>query len=260
MTRCPLTALALVAMALAWPVDAGATVLLFDQARSSTGDLVVPTTAGDPVPQDYGDNVTGSPMDVPGGQYTYGNEGEGFTPNVTVDYFAGAGTPLSLWDSAYGDLENVLFANALPGVSGPLSLNLRLSAEPGYRVRLYGFDLGGWPNADYLIDAVRIANGGGDVLFVQEDLLVEGNFATLPRHTALSFAGPLTAPQLLIQIDFANLAGGSQDNIGIDNVRFGQLADDPQTPPRSVPEPGSLALAAWGLLGLASMTRKSKRG
>ena len=44
--------------------------------------------------------------------------------------------------------------------------------------------------------------------------------------------------ELLIQIDYGNLAGGQQDNIGIDNIRFGQ------NPPAVVPLP-----AAWLLFG-----------
>ena len=91
-----------VAIVLSGIADVGrATILEFDQIRIADGS-VVPTISGNDVEQDYGDRVHGSPMNVPGGQFTYGNGGEGFTPNVVVDYFAGSAIPNSpevgLWE------------------------------------------------------------------------------------------------------------------------------------------------------------------
>jgi hypothetical protein len=119
-----------------------ATILEFDQIRES--GTVIPTISGRAVEQDYGDRVDTSPMNVSGGQFTYGNDGEGFTPNVVVDYIAGSGTPInpgvSLWTSQYGDLTNVLFGN-----NNSLSLNVEFSADTGFDVELYSFDLAGFP-------------------------------------------------------------------------------------------------------------------
>ncbi len=82
-----------VAIVLSGLADVGrATILEFDQIRIADGS-VVPTISGNDVEQDYGDRVHSSPMNVPGGQFTYGNGGEGFTPNVVVDYFAGSAHP-----------------------------------------------------------------------------------------------------------------------------------------------------------------------
>ena len=223
-----------------------ATILEFDQIREA--GTVIPTISGRAVEQDYGDRVSTSPMTVSGGQFTYGNEGEGFTPNVVVDYFAGTGTPtnpgVSLWASQYGDLTNVLFGN-----NNSLSLNVRLSADAGFDVELYTFDLAGFPTTDYTINAVRVLSGM-NTLFSESNVLVEGSGVFGSQHTSFDFATPLSAAQLLIEIDYSNLPGGSQDNIGIDNIRFGQ------NPPAVIPIPPAVWLFSAGLLGLVAIARR----
>ena len=157
---------------------------------------------------------------------------------MEVEY--SSGTNLGLWTIQYGDLTNVLFATgALPGGSAPGALNVRLTADPGFEVQLYHFDLAGWPNTDYTINGVSVIGDAG-TLFTQSNVLVEGNFSG-PRHTAFDFAMPLSAQALLIQVDFSNLAVGSLDNIGMDNIRFGQ------NPPAVVPVPSAFLLFVSGL-------------
>ena len=217
-----------------------ASILTFDQIRQ--GGIVVPTVSGNDLEDDYGDRITGSPMNVSGGQFTYGNGGEGFTPNVVVDFVAGNGTTLSLWQDGYGDLTNVAFGNNVS-----VSLNVQLTADPGFVVDLYHFDLAGWV-ADYTIDAVRVLSGA-DTLFSQDNVLVQGADDGGDMHTAFDFAVPLSAAQLIIQIDHGNLAAGMQDNIGIDNIRFGQ------NPPAVIPIPAAMWLFGSGLLGLIGIAR-----
>lgn len=229
-----------------------ATMLLFDQSRdAATGTLVVPTTAGAALPGDYGDRVAGSAMTVPGGQFTYGNGGEGFTPNVVVDIFSD--TSVALWTADYGDLENVVFGHVPPGgTTAPSALNVLLTADPGFEVQLHDFELAGWSNADYSIAGVSVF-GGASTLFSQSDVLVQGN-ASGPRHTTFAFPTPLSAEELLIRIDVSNLVRGSQDNVGIDNVRFGQFP-----PSSAVPGPGTLGLLVPGAALLAGATRRRSR-
>jgi len=244
---------------LASALPASATVLTFDQIRdSSSGNPVIPTISAGSVPGDYGDRVNAAVMDVPGGQFTYGEAGEGFTSNVVTQFFSGAATTaspgVSLWQDRYGDLTNVLYANNFSNF-----LAVRLTADPSYSVGLFGFDLAGWPNADYVINGVRVV-GDSSILFSQTNVLVEGN-ATGPRHTAFDFGGGLFASELLLQIDFGNLAGSIQDNIGLDNLRFGQNPPPPPNGdpgPAQVPEPGTLALLGVSLLG-GWITRKDRR-
>lgn len=209
-----------------------ATILLFDQQRdAATQSIVGPTSSGGRLPPDYGDNATGSVMAVPGGFFTYGDGGEGFTPDVTVDIFSAEATEtnprVNLWQTGYGDLVNVIFPEG-PGTAGAPMLSVRLTAAPGYEVDLYGFDLAGF-GVDYVIASVSVF-AEGTTLFSETNVVVQGD-ATAPRHTTFAFATPLSAPELLVQIDVSNLAPGIQDNIGMDSIRFGQ------TPPHIVPEP-----------------------
>lgn len=235
-------------VAAGFPVAGGATTLTFDQARdAATQSIVVPTSSGAVTPEGYGDRVSGSPSSVPGGQFTYGESGEGFTPNVVVDYLAASDT--RLWIDGYGDLINVLFARVpISGGGIPDTLGILLTADPGFEVQLYHFDLAGWNKADYIINGVTVSDGSSN-LFAQDGVLVEGNSAG-PPHTGFDFGLPLSAASLLIEIDFGNIPGSMRDNIGIDNIRFGQAP-----PPSAIPLPGGILLFGSGLLGLAGLSR-----
>lgn len=229
----------------AFPAFAAATILVFDQERdASTQSVVGPASSGGTLPADYGDRVTGAVMAVPGGFFTYGEAGEGFTSNVTVDIFSAAATAtdprVNLWPDGYGDLVNVIFPEG-PGTAGAPMLSVRFTAEPGYAVELYGFDLAGF-GADYVIAGVSVF-AGTTTLFSEANVLVQGDLSG-PRHTTFAFTTPLSAPELLLQVDISNLASAIQDNVALDSIRFGQ------TPP-PVPEPVSALLLLAGLALIA---------
>ncbi|MEQ1529725.1 MAG: hypothetical protein ABL925_10440 [Methylococcales bacterium] len=237
--------LPIAAVLLGFAQTSGATILQFDQIRDAGGNVLA-TISGRDVETDYGDRVTGSPMNVTNGQFTYGNGGEGFTANVVTDFFAATALPnaaaVSLWQDSYGDLTNVLIGN-----NNSNTLNVQLSADSGFQVQLHHFDLAGWPNTDYTINAVRVLSNAS-TLFSQGNVVVEGNL-TGARHTLFDFSTPLTATELLIQIDYSNLPGGQHDNIGIDNIRFGQ------TPPATIPLPTAWILFASGFAAIAFRKR-----
>ncbi len=232
------------------PAPAGATILLFDQERdAATQSIVGPTSSGGRLPADYGDRVTAAVTPVPGGAFTYGEAGEGFTPDVSLDVFSAAATAndprVNLWKTGYGDLVNVIFAEG-PGTAGAPLLSVRLTADTGHVVDLFGFDLAGF-GADYTIAGVSVF-AGATTLFSQAGVLVEGDLSG-PRHTTFAFDTPLSAPELLLELDLSNLPEGIQDNIGLDNLRFGQN-------PPGVPEPATLLLAV--LTGLLILYRRER--
>jgi hypothetical protein len=225
-------------------VPADATILLFDQERDAASQSIVgPTSSGGTVPADYGDHVTSAVMSVPGGFFTYGEAGEGFTPDVSLDIFSAAATEtnprVKLWQNGYGDLVNVIFAEG-PGTAGAPMLSVRFTAATGYNVDLYGFDLAGF-GSDYTIAGVSVF-AGATTLFSEADVLVHGD-ASGPLRTAFAFMEPFSAPELLLQVDLSNLPSGSQDNVALDNLRFGQN-------PPGVPEPATHLLAIVGVAAL----------
>jgi hypothetical protein len=234
-------ALALSCLAIVLAAPSAATVLTFDWTRDPSTGSVVSTASPSALPDDYGDFVSGASVAVPGGSFLYGAGGEGYTPNVTVDVYAGGATPgaprVELWSLGFGDLENVVFA--LPTSS---FLEVALSADPGFQVALHGFDLGGYPGTDWVINSVEVLDATAS-RFTQASVLVEGSGVV--QHTAFAFSTPIVAPQLLIRIDFANLQPSRQDNIGLDNLRFGQS-------PVVVPEPAFAWLLGPGGLALAA--------
>jgi hypothetical protein len=235
-------------------VLARATILLFDQERDSGSQSTVwPTSSGGTLPADYGDRVTGAVVAVPGGVFTYGEGGEGYTPDVTVDIYSAAATAtdprVKLWQTGYGDLVNVIFPEG-PGTAGAPLLSVRLTAAPGYVVDLYGFELAGF-GSDYVIAGVSVF-AGATALYTEANVLVHGD-ALGARHTTFAFTEPYSASELLLQVDLSNLAAGVQDNIAMDSIRFGQ------TPPPAIPEPAPALLLLAGLTLVAVACHRSRR-
>ncbi len=169
-----------------------------------------------PIPQAYGDRVVATTQDG----YLYGSEG-GFTPNVVVDWNTGT-SPLHgnavHYPTGFGDLVHVFEVE--PEGRG---VEVTFTADQGWFVELHGFDMAGWNRADYTINAVRVLDGAGQTLFEQTDVPIAGSG---PSHSDFDFTPGLVAPIIKIQFDSRNL-GGSSDNIGMDNITFGQVPAPP---------------------------------
>jgi hypothetical protein len=206
--------------------SAHATILTFDIDNSSIGLTINGA---------YGDGVTA----LTDGIGSYGEAGEGFTGNVDVDY--GPGSPL-FWTTGYSDLVNVMYEQENSGEY----LQLTLTADAGYEVLLYDFDLGSWLG-DYAVRSVRVTDETNAVLY--ESL---ADTLLLSAHSAYDFNTPLSGQSLTITVDQLGLATAS-DNIGIDNVRFGQT----QTT-QPIPEPATVTLLGLGIAALIGRARRKQ--
>ena len=214
----------------AWqPVVAG-TVLTFDHN---------PAVNFERINQNYGDRVTLSP-DAFGHRYRLLDDGFGATPNVQVEY---GGRLPSLWTIGYGNLVNVLFNDQ----DGDSELSLRLTADPGYEVGLFGFDLASFSSGGQNIPGFEIRDLANDT-----PLLSRGaTFVTGTTSDEYAFAGGLFASAIGINIDLTGL-GSTSDNIGIDNVYFAQVAVNP------IPLPAALWLFATAIAGMLGCGRRAR--
>jgi hypothetical protein len=298
LTACTMAALA-VSAALLLSHPASASVLTFEVFDPGLdflpfNDPGVPPTLpgygypeGFRVPTDYGDNITATSVELfPGGPvYQYGGA-EGFTPHVTASYgpfsiFTGGP---ELFRGGFGDLNGILYQGSRfpPPPAVPIGndynhLDIILAAEPGYDVLLYGFDLAGFLG-DYTINAVTVFKGVPNALFTptnqlfeEFNVLVEG--AGAATHTTFDEArlgGPLQSHLIWIRIDSSNLGPIDSENIGIDNIRFGEVfTDNPDPPtdqgtidaalqPGEVPEAASMLvwLVGGGAAALVAVRRR----
>ncbi len=204
-----------------------ATILTFDISGISNHQSIN---------QGYGDAVTATTM----GGFGYGVGAEGFTPDVQATY--GTQQP-ALWTTGYGNLTNILFEDQ----DGSGILTVTLTAAAGFNVALYGFDLSAYGavfTSDPTVQRIEVTDGDSNSLY-----LLSNSTVSETTRTSLDFSlNPLIANSLTIAIDARNL-GGLNDDIAIDNIRFGQ---------QPVPEPATLATVALGLAAIARKRRAKK--
>lgn len=227
------TLLIATAIAALSPAAASATVLTFNIAGGVSNF--------ENIPQTYGDNVSAV---TDGLGHSYGVGTEGFTPNVAVAYGTPGEDP-ALWTTSYGDLTNILFNDA----DGDTTLTVRFTAASGYLVDLYGFDLASFINGGQTIQGFTVRDvGANSTLFSQGSTVVSG-----ATHNTIAFANALSAGDLELVINLTGL-GGVSDDIGIDNIRFGQSAIQ-----AGVPEPSTWAMMLLGFFGVGAMVRSGRK-
>jgi hypothetical protein len=206
-------------------------------SRAFATDLSFDGTSG-PVDQNYGDRVTSTTM----GAFSYGEHGEGFTPNVTVQYDPNGGTAYT-WPSGYGDLIRTLYES-----DSTARLQLKFSGDPGTSVRLLRWDMATYdtffhPNG-VTVNGVAVYGANGATLFSQSNVFVPST-----GHIRFdTFLTSLIDTALTLEIDARNVTGGfGNEDVGVDNVVFGQ-----------VPEPASAVLVIAGAGTLSTIVRRRK--
>lgn len=205
-----------------------ATILTFDDNDG--------TTNAEGISQAYGDNVS----TAANAEGTYGVGAEGFTPNVTLSYGQGAELPL-LWTTGYNELTNVLYVEP----DGITTFTLNFVADTGFVVDLFDFDLGNFGGA-VTLQNVQVFGDDGTELYASGPVMVPG-----AGGSSISFAPNVSSSSLTLFLDLTGL-GGNSDNMGLDNIRFGQAAD---LLPEPVPAPAGLGLLGLAIFGLAGLRR-----
>ncbi len=159
------------------------------------------------LPPAYGDRVVAASQN----NFDYGTAG-GTTQNITVGYGTTLGNIRQNRDD-YGDLHNVVYAD---DTAGGL-LDITLSADLGFQASLSSLDLGTALNANQTINSVQVYDGGSNLLFHQNNVAINTG-----SHTHISFPS-LNSRVLRIRIDASNL-GANGDQVGVDNIQFGQVS------------------------------------
>ena len=157
------------------------------------------------------------------GGFTYTGTG-GFTPHVTAAFgsqTAAAGSGMFTWNAGYNDLVGVIYGAINGGATTTevAELAVTLSADPGHVATLESFDIGNW-GAAVNLPYVRVVDETGAILF--EDLHVDLNPNTSPDEKNYVLSPAPQGQILTLEISVAGL-GTIADNVGIDNLTFGEL-------------------------------------
>lgn len=203
---------------LALAAPAQALVLTFDLPGSVNDD---------PLPADYADNVAANPQ----AGYTYGLAG-GFTDQIVV-----TSADLFAYDAGFADLTNVLYVN-----TAVTEGSITFTANAGYGVQLDSFHLGGYDDAEADYVSLIIDDGLSTVYFATASVPVSSISALVVDSS--TWGSTISGSVIRIRIVDENFVPGS---IGIDNVRFQQVA--------VIPEPAT----AIGWLGLATFAHAALR-
>jgi PEP-CTERM motif len=144
--------------------------------------------------------------------------------------FAGSPTSMAFWLDAYSGLERVAYGG-VPVIT--------ITALGGNFVSLESFQLGAWPTTNRAPQVTVTEFGTGNVLQSTGPITVLGTTPSTFDINATSANG--------LQITF----GPEGFNVGIDNNVY-------STAP--IPEPGTWALMALRLAGVAAAARRRRQG
>lgn len=238
------------ALAATFVSAAQASILTFDSCGTSASSAIATTCNGGAVNQNYGDRVTNGNTDAngSGSDRTYGESGEGYTPNVTVSYNTGFG-----WSTGFSNLTNVIWLDGSLGV-----LNITFQADAGFQARLLGFDLGAFlPNPTYQNVDVRITDELSNTLF-SNTYSVGSNSVNQAINVTSGNGGFLTLTLDTSRLAYDPLNGiFDRESIGIDNIRFAQQSVEPEPPTNGeLPEPSTFALVGGAALLGAWLRRR----
>jgi hypothetical protein len=174
----------------------------------------------------YGDNVTGP------GANTY-QEGQGYTPNISLDFSPVIGWgPYTIWSSGYASLINALGHGSfnVPG-------EIMFTPSNGASVLFHGFDIATWSSGSYQTD-IRIWDDNGSLIAPN---LFSFNQMLQPQTVYQPLGQTLQATGVL------HLYINNIGSTGIDNVSFSQTV---------VPVPAAFWLFGSGLLGFLGLSKR----
>ncbi len=193
-------------------MTANATILTFSNTNSQ-------------LPANYGDYVSEP------GAFSY-PEGNGYTPNVSLDFLPNSLGPYSIYSGGYASLTDAL-GHGNFNVSGEIVF----TPNNGASVLLHGFDMATWSSGSYQTD-IRIWDVNGSLA---NPNLFNFNQLLLPQTIYQPLGQTLQATGAL------HLYINNLGSTGIDNISFSQ------TP---VPVPAAVWLFGSALLGFLGLTKR----
>jgi hypothetical protein len=189
---------------------------------------------------------------------SYGENGEGYTPNILTNYSTGLG-----WDLGFSTLTNVIYmpVNVLTNPNNVLDITF--TADPGFQARLLGFSLGAFFDTisqpgitSYSGVSVSVFDESNTVLFGQNYNL-DANTVNQAINVTGTNGGSLTLRLNLSGLVYnPDIGRFDREYVGIDNIRFAQQSA-PSQPGGEIPEPSTFALvASAALLGTFARRRR----
>lgn len=226
------------------------------------GNTYGPLGNGSTIVTEYGDRVSGpTQSNVPTVDFgsppswynfSYGNNGEGYTPNVLVDkkiIFLSAGVPNTTtatqsWASA-GNRSQIAYPAT--GTLEGGKWYWTFTADPGYFVKLHSLDIVRFASA--ALPATVNVYGSNDLMNLGPALYTSGtlsvtNVAQTVSPNIMNTAITSTA----LTLEFVLPPGESLFNWATDNIVFSQL----------VPEPATASLAGMGLIAAMQMAPRRR--